>query len=106
MRVDECEIDFWTSGARHDIEAQYRGADITAFESTKYKTILRLSLSIPAFDSHARAYDAWHDLFLLQEHNGIIRAAYCTGGYRVAHVEGYAQVCQYPEFLKGYFQDP
>ena len=54
-------------------------------------------------DSGDREYDSWHDLFLLQEHDGIIRAVYCTGGYRIAHIEGYAQVYQYPESLKKYF---
>lgn len=103
MHVNEREIDFLTSGSRHNIEEKNCGADIAIFESTKYKTIVRLSLSIPTFDSSDREYDSWHDLFLLQEHNGIIRAVYCTGGYRVAHVEGYAQVYQFPDSLKVYF---
>ena len=105
MQVSKSEIDFFTSGTRHDIEEKYCGTNIVIFESTKYKTILRLSLSIPTFDSGDREYDSWHDLFLLQECNGIIRAVYCKGGYRVAHVEGYSQVYQYPETLKKYFQD-
>lgn len=105
MQVSEHEIDFFTSGSRHNIEEKYCNTNITIFESTKYKTIVRLSLSIPTFDSGDREYDSWHDLFLLQEHNGIIRAVYCTGGYKVAHVEGYAQVYQYPEPLKIYFQN-
>lgn len=103
MRVSEHKIDYFTSGSRHNVEEKYRGTDITIFESTKYKTIVRLSRSIPTFDSSDREYDSWHDLFLLQEHNGIIRAVYCTGGYKIAHVEGYAQVYQYPEPLKIYF---
>ena len=105
MQVSEREVDLFTSGSRHNIEEKYCGTNIAIFESTKYKTIVRLSLSIPTFDSGDREYDSWHDLFLLQEHNGIIRAVYCTGGYRVAHVEGYAQVYEYPEPLKKYFQD-
>lgn len=105
MQVTEHEVDFFTSGSRRDIEEKYCGTNVAIFESTKYKTIVRLSLSIPTFDSGDREYDSWHDLFLLQEHNGIIRAVYCTGGYRVARVEGYAQVYQYPEPLKKYFQD-
>ena len=105
MRVSESNIDFFTSGPRHDIEEKYCGTNVAIFESTKYKTIVRLNLSIPTFDSDDREYDSWHDLFLLQEHNGIIRAVYCRGGYRVAHVEGYAQVYQYPEPLKKYLQD-
>ncbi len=105
MQVNEGEVGFFTSGTRHDIEEQYCGTDIAIFESTKYKTIVRLSLSIPTFDLGDREYDSWHDLFLLQEHSGIIRAVYCKGGYRIAHIEGYAQVYQYPEPLKKYFQD-
>lgn len=104
MNVGEREIDFFKSGTRHDIEEKYHGANIAIFESTKYKRIVRLSLSIPTFDSGDREYDSWHDLFLLQERNGIIRAVYCTGGYRVARVEGYAQVYQYPEALKKYLR--
>ena len=104
MQVSEHEVDCFTSGPRHNIDEKYCGTSIAIFESTKYKTIVRLSLSIPTFDSGDREYDSWHDLFLLQEHNGIIRAVYCTGGYRVAHVEGYAQVYQYPEPLKKYFK--
>ena len=105
MQIDEHEIDFFTSGIRHDIEEKFRGTDITVFDNAKYRKIVRLSLSVPAFDSEDREYDSWRDLFLLQEHNGIIRAVYCTGGYKVAFVEGYAQVYQYPESLKQYFQD-
>lgn len=105
MQVTEREVEFFTSGTRHNIEEKYCGTDIAIFESTKYKTVVRLSLSIPTFDSGDREYDSWHDLFLLQEHNGTIRAVYCTGGYQIAHIEGYAQVFQYPESLKGYFQD-
>lgn len=105
LRVDAREIDVYTSGTRHDIEEKYRGARIAIFESAVYQKIVRLSLSIPTFDSGDREYDSWHDLFLLQEHAGIIRAVYCTGGYRIAKVEGYAQVYQYPESLKKYFQN-
>lgn len=105
MRVGEREIGIYTSGTRHDIEEKYCGANITIFESAVYQKIVRLSLSIPTFDSGDREYDSWHDLFLLQEHDGIIRAVYCTGGYRIARVEGYAQVYQYPESLKKYFQN-
>lgn len=103
MKVSEQEIDVFTSGARQDIEEKYCGASIAIFESTVYRRIVRLSLSIPTFDSGDRQFDSWHDLFLLEEHNGIIRAVYCTGGYSIAHVEGYAQVYQYPESLKKYF---
>ena len=77
---------------------------IVIFENTKYKRIVRLSLSIPTFDLGDREYDSWHDFFLLQEYNGIIRAVYCTGGYRIARIEGYAQVYQYPESLEKYFR--
>lgn len=104
MQVSEREVDLFTSGSQHNIEEKYHGANIAIFESTKYKTILRLSLSIPTFDSGDREYDSWHDLFLLQEHTGIIRAVYCTGGYRIARVEGYAQVYEYPTPLKKYFK--
>ncbi len=104
MPVKKSEVDFLTSGTRHNIEEKYLGADIVIFESSKYKTVLRLSLSIPTFDSADREYDSWHDLFLLQEHNGIIRGVYCTGGYSVSHIEGYWQVYQYPEPLKKYLQ--
>lgn len=103
MNVGKREIDFFTSGTRHNIEEKYNGVSIVIFENTKYKRIVRLSLSIPTFDLGDREYDSWHDLFLLQEHNGIIRAVYCTGGYRIARIEGYAQVYQYPESLEKYF---
>lgn len=105
MQVSKSQIDFFTSGIRHDMAEKHCRTNIAIFESTKYKTILRLSLDIPTFDAYDRECDSWHDLFLLQEHDGIIRAVYCTGGYSVAHVEGYSQVYQYPESLKKYFQD-
>ena len=103
MQVGEREITSFTSGSRENIKEKYYGANVAIFESTQFKKIVRLSLSIPTFDSGDREYDSWHDLFLLQEHDGIIRAVYCTGGYRIAHIEGYAQVYQYPESLKKYF---
>ena len=104
MQVGEREITSFTSGSRENIKEKYYGANVAIFESTQFKKIVRLSLSIPTFDSGDREYDSWHDLFLLQEHDGIIRAVYCTGGYRIAHVKGYAQVYQYPESLKKYFK--
>lgn len=103
MQVGKREIDVYTSGARKNIEEKYCGTNIALFESTKYRKIVRLSLSIPTFDSGDREYDSWHDLYLLQEHSGIIRAVYCTGGYRIADVKGYARVYQYPDPLKKYF---
>ena len=105
MQAEEREIDFFTSGIRHDMEEKFQGTDITIFESTKYRRIVRFSRSVPTFDSDDREYDSWRDLYLLQEHNGIIRAVYCTGGYKIACVEGYAQVYQYPKSLEKYFQD-
>ena len=103
MQVGEREITSFTSGSRENIKEKYYGANVAIFESAQFKKIVRLSLSVPTFDSGDREYDSWHDLFLLQEHDGIIRAVYCTGGYRIAHIEGYAQVYQYPESLKKYF---
>lgn len=103
MQVGEREITSFTSGSRENIKEKYYGANVAIFESAQFKKIVRLSLSVPTFDSGDREYDSWHDLFLLQEHDGIIRAVYCTGGYRIAHIEGYAQVYQSPESLKKYF---
>ena len=103
MQVGEREITSFTSGSRENIKEKYYGANVAIFESAQFKKIVRLSLSVPTFDSGDREYDSWHDLFLLQEHDGILRAVYCTGGYRIAHIEGYAQVYQYPESLKKYF---
>lgn len=106
MQIYKSEVDSFTSGSRHDISEKFRGVNLAVFDSTKYRKILRLSLSIPTFDSGDREYDSWHDLFLLQEQSGLIRAVYCTGGYRIAHVEGYAQVYEYPEALEVYFREP
>ena len=102
MKVGVKEIDALTSGTRQDFEEKYHDANVTVFENTAYHRILRLSLSIPTFDSGDREYDSWHDLYLLLEHDGIMRAVYCTGGYRIAGIEGYARVYQYPEALKKY----
>ena len=59
MQVTEREVDFFTSGSRRDMEERYCGTNVAIFESTKYKTIVRLSLSIPTFDSGDREYDSF-----------------------------------------------
>lgn len=97
------DIESFTNGARKNVEEKYHGADIALFESTVYRKILRLSLSIPTFDSADREYDSWHDLYLLQKHDRTLCAVYCTGGYHIAKVEGYIKVVEIPEPLKKYF---
>lgn len=104
MKVDKGDIDDFTSGVRQNIDEKYNGTDIVLFESKKYRRILRLSLSIPTFDSGDREYDSRHDLYLLQENDRTLRAVYCTCGYRIAKVEGYARVYQIPEPLQKYFE--
>lgn len=105
MKAGERDIEEYLRGKRQDIDAWHYGTRVAVFESAVYRKIVRLSLRIPTFDSSDREYDSWHDLYLLQEHGGKIRAVYCTGGYRVAKVEGYAEVYQYPEDLKIFFDE-
>ncbi len=103
MKVDEQDIEEYRSGIRHDVEEW--GCDIwlTLFESTKYRKILVLRSIMPTFDEGDDEFDSWHDLYLLQEHDGTLRAVYCTGGYSIAKIQGFAKVYQYPESLKKYF---
>ena len=106
MQVGEREIDFYTSGTRRNIRRKYRDTNITIYNNLIYQKIVCLSLSIPTFDSEDREYDSWHNLYLVQEKNGNIHAAYCTGGYRIATIQGYAKVYQLPNELKRYFSNP
>lgn len=101
---DESGISLLSSGTRREMQERCENARITLFENARFRRIVRLSLSIPTFDFGDRQYDSWHDLFLYQEHTGIIRAVYCTGGYRIAHVEGCRQVYRYPQILEKYFE--
>lgn len=102
-RADEQDIHFFTSGIRTNVAENYHSASIACFESSVYQKIVRLSLSIPVFDSGDREYDSWHDLYLLQDKSGSIQAVYCTGGYRISRVEGYIRVLRIPEPLMKYF---
>lgn len=79
--------------------------DVLVYTDGYYPKVVRLCKNIPTFDSEDREYDSWHDLYLVQEQNGNIHAAYCTGGYHVAQIIGYAKVYLYPGLLKKYFKN-
>lgn len=102
MAVYEEGISLLSSGTRKDLMQPFRDARVTLFENEHFQKIVRLSLRIPTFDSGDREYDSWHDLFLVRTHDGILRAVYCTGGYKIAHIEGYARLYRYPDPLKEY----
>ena len=104
MEVDVNDIGSYIGGEQTDTEKLSYFVNISVFKSEKYRKIICISRQIPTFDSSDREYDSWHDLYLLQEKNGIIRAVYCTGGYCVSRIEGYAEVYKYPEYLKKYFK--
>ncbi|MDO4332396.1 MAG: hypothetical protein Q4C58_06855 [Eubacteriales bacterium] len=101
--VTEEDIKDLKSGNLKEPKDKYRGCDVKVFTDGKYPRVLRLSKDIPVFDSGDREYDSWYDLYLVQEKNGNIYAVYCTGGYRIAKIKGYAKVYKYPEDLRQYF---
>ena len=82
---------------------KFKDCNVRFFTDGYYPRVVRLSKDIPTFDSGDREYDSWHDLYLVQEQSGNIHAVYCTGGYRIATIQGYAKVHQLPNILKKYF---
>ena len=104
MGVTKEDVTEYMHGKCKRIDEKYNFVRLEYYESKRYRKILCLSRKIPPFDSSDREYDSWHDLYLLQEHNGILRAVYATGGYNIAHVEGYARVYDIPERLKKYLK--
>ena len=83
---------------------KYDKCDVMIYTDGHYPKVVRLSKDIPTFDSGDREYDSWHDLYLAEEKNGNIHAVYCTGGYRIAKIQGYAKVHKYPDELKPYLE--
>lgn len=84
-------------------EYKYDKCDVLVYTGGQYPKVVRLCKDMPTFDSGDREYDSWHDLYLVQEQSGTSHAVYCTGGYRVATIQGYAKVYEYPRELKQYF---
>jgi len=103
VQVDAEEVEELMSGTRHNVEEWDCDIWLSLFSSTKYRKIVQLSCIMPTFDEGDREFDSWHDLYLLQEQDGTLRAVYCTGGYSIAKIQGFAKVYQYPESLKKYF---
>lgn len=100
--VDLGACDVYTSGEREDFNEKYHGADITVFKSPVYTRIVRLSVTVSTSESS----DEEHELFLLQENSGIIRAVYCIRGEKVYFVEEYSKGYDVPDELKKYLVDP
>lgn len=104
IEVTENDVDSYMRAKEKDAEQLSNSIKVSVLESEKYSKIICVSRKIPTFDSSDREYDSWHELYLLQESNGIIHAVYCTGGYSIARIEGYAEVYEYPEYLRKYFE--
>lgn len=100
--VKEEDLEKYQSGTQFDAD-KFNDCNVRVFTDGYYPKVVRLSKDIPTFDSEDREYDSWHDLYLVQETNGNIHAVYCTGGYRVEKMRGYAKVYRLPNKLKKYF---
>ena len=102
LNVTEEDLEKYQSGTPLDAD-KFKDCYVRFFTDGYYPRVVRLSKDIPTFDSGDREYDSWHDLYLVQEQSGNIHAVYCTGGYRIATIQGYAKVHQLPNILKKYF---
>ena len=102
LNVTEDDLEKYQSGTPLDAD-KFKDCNVRFFTDGYYPRVVRLSKDIPTFDSGDREYDSWHDLYLVQEQSGNIHAVYCTGGYRIATIQGYAKVHQLPNILKKYF---
>lgn len=103
MEVTENDVESYMNAEEKNMEQLSNIIRVSVLKCEKYSRIICVNRKIPTFDSGDREYDSWHELYLLQESDGIIRAVYCTGGYSIARIEGYAEVYQYPEYLEKYF---
>lgn len=101
--VTERQLANYQKGTRTNLPEKFRGCNLATFTGSDYPMVLRISRDIPTFDSGDREYDAWHDLYLIQEKSGRMHAVYAAGGYRVAELRGFAAVAAYPPALKTYF---
>lgn len=102
--VTEDDVNSYMNAEEKDTEQLSYLIRVSVLESEKYSKIVCVNRKIPTFDSDDREYDSWHNLYLLRENSGIIRAVYCTGGYSTVRIEGYAEVYEYPEYLNKYFK--
>ncbi len=99
--ITEAWIDGLRKDHREDLPEKYRGCLVTIYTGGNYRKVVRLSLSIPTFDSGDREWDSWHDLYLVcPKGDGPIYGAYVTCGYRIALLVGFREMVCCPDEVR------
>ncbi len=90
------QLERFQEGERREYPEKIQGCQVTIYTGGTYEKVVRLSKSIPTFDSGDREYDSWHDLYLGTTRERTVQALYCTGGYRVAKAVFFGKVLGVP----------
>ncbi len=73
---------------------------LVVYTGGAYPKVVYQRKYIPTFDIYDRESDSWHDLYLIREENGNIKAVYATGGYVIAGITGWNKVISCPKKIR------